>query len=69
MSKTKTSSRTNAIGLDLKQSEGLVASLNELLATYQVHYQNLRGCHWNITGPTFFELHAKSRSSTPRPNW
>ena len=57
--KTKTSSRTNAIGLDLKQSEGLVASLNELLATYQVHYQNLRGCHWNITGPTFFELHAK----------
>jgi len=57
--KTKTSSRTNAIGLDLKHSAALVASMNELLATYQVHYQNLRGCHWNITGPTFFELHAK----------
>lgn len=34
-------------------------SLNGLLASYQVHYQNLRGCHWNITGPAFFELHVK----------
>jgi starvation-inducible DNA-binding protein len=41
------------------RSRELVDSLNALLATYQVHYQNLRGCHWNITGPSFFELHAK----------
>jgi starvation-inducible DNA-binding protein len=33
--------------------------LNELLASYQVHYQNLRGVHWNIQGIHFFELHVK----------
>jgi len=49
----------NSVGLDVQRSAALVAGLNDLLATYQVHYQNLRGCHWNITGPTFFELHAK----------
>ncbi|MCB0790804.1 MAG: DNA starvation/stationary phase protection protein [Flavobacteriales bacterium] len=37
----------------------LVEGLNGLLASYQVHYQNLRGCHWNITGPAFFELHVR----------
>jgi len=34
-------------------------ALNKLLANYQLHYQNLRGLHWNIKGPQFFELHAK----------
>lgn len=58
--KTKSAKRTmNSVGLDVQRSSALTASLNGLLATYQVHYQNLRGCHWNITGPTFFELHAK----------
>lgn len=33
--------------------------LNQLLATYQVHYQNLRALHWNIAGSNFFELHLK----------
>jgi len=33
--------------------------LNRLLATYQVHYQNLRAIHWNIKGANFFELHLK----------
>jgi starvation-inducible DNA-binding protein len=33
--------------------------LNTLLATYQIHYQNLRGLHWNIKGENFFELHTK----------
>lgn len=33
--------------------------LNRLLATYQMHYQNLRGFHWNIEGIQFFTLHAK----------
>ena len=62
MSKKKgrtTKTRTNSLGLDVERSHRLVTGLNTLLATYQVHYQNLRGCHWNITGPTFFELHAK----------
>ena len=33
--------------------------LDELLACYQMHYQNLRSLHWNIKGESFFELHAK----------
>jgi starvation-inducible DNA-binding protein len=33
--------------------------LNTLLATYQIHYQNLRGLHWNVKGENFFELHTK----------
>jgi len=33
--------------------------LNTLLATYQIHYQNLRAIHWNIQGAQFFELHVK----------
>lgn len=33
--------------------------LNVLLATYQLHYQNLRSLHWNIKGKNFFELHLK----------
>ena len=33
--------------------------LNNLLANYQIYYQNLRNFHWNVTGPNFFELHAK----------
>ncbi|MEZ5037228.1 MAG: DNA starvation/stationary phase protection protein [Chitinophagales bacterium] len=37
----------------------LVDKLNLTLASYQVHYQNLRGIHWNIKGKNFFELHVK----------
>lgn len=37
----------------------LSAKLNDLLANYQIYYQNLRGMHWNIRGPKFFELHTK----------
>lgn len=33
--------------------------LNNLLANYQLYYQNLRGFHWNIQGRDFFELHQK----------
>lgn len=34
-------------------------TLNKLLASYQIHYQNLRSLHWNIKGQRFFELHLK----------
>ncbi len=37
----------------------IIEKLNSLLANYQIHYQNLRALHWNIKGPSFFELHAK----------
>lgn len=50
---------TTTIGLDKTKSVKLVESLNELLANFQVYYQNLRGLHWNIKGKSFFELHVK----------
>ena len=50
---------TNQIGLNENKSNELAKELNTLLANYQMFYQNLRGFHWNIQGPSFFELHLK----------
>lgn len=50
---------TNSIGLSVDSSEKLAKELNNLLASYQVFYTNVRGYHWNIKGVSFFELHAK----------
>ncbi|MCB0475579.1 MAG: DNA starvation/stationary phase protection protein [Flavobacteriaceae bacterium] len=47
------------LGLDEKKVTELTVDLNELLANFQVFYQNLRGLHWNIRGKQFFELHVK----------
>lgn len=33
--------------------------MNDLLANYHIHYQKLRGCHWNVKGSHFFTLHVK----------
>lgn len=49
----------NSIGIDKDKSFVLTAKLNDLLANYQLFYQNLRGLHWNIKGKNFFELHLK----------
>ena len=49
----------NNIGLDQTKSKELAFMLNDLLANYQIFYQNLRGFHWNIKGKQFFELHLK----------
>lgn len=43
----------------MKNKETYTSLLNQLLASYQIHYQNLRSLHWNIKGNAFFELHAK----------
>ena len=51
--------KTSSIGLNKEQTENLAIGLNELLANFQVYYQNLRGLHWNIRGKSFFELHLK----------
>ena len=51
--------KTNFIGLDAQKSKEIVNQLNDLLANYQIFYQNLRGFHWNIKGKLFFGLHAK----------
>ncbi|WP_432710167.1 Dps family protein [Pedobacter sp.] len=47
------------ISLDEKEVKPIVDLLNEYLANYHVHYQKLRGCHWNIKGNNFFTLHVK----------
>lgn len=49
----------NSIGLDTKKTQNLADELNQLLANFQLYYQNLRGIHWNIKGRMFFDLHAK----------
>jgi starvation-inducible DNA-binding protein len=49
----------NILGLDKKKTEDLAGDLNELLANFQIYYQNLRGIHWNIKGKNFFDLHIK----------
>ena len=47
----------NSIGLDTNRTKDLVSDLNNLLANFQIYYQNLRGIHWNIKGKRFFDLH------------
>ena len=49
----------NQIGLNAEKAQELSDKLNDLLANYQMFYQNLRGFHWNIKGKEFFELHVK----------
>jgi starvation-inducible DNA-binding protein len=49
----------NSIGLDKKKVKVLTEKLNDLLANYQLYYQNLRGFHWNLKGNDFFTLHVK----------
>ncbi|RVU03078.1 DNA starvation/stationary phase protection protein [Mucilaginibacter limnophilus] len=47
------------ISLEERKVKPIVDMLNDLLANYHIHYQKLRGCHWNIKGRSFFTLHAK----------
>lgn len=47
------------ISLDEQEVKPVVDLLNSYLANYHVHYQKLRGCHWNIKGSNFFTLHVK----------
>ena len=49
---------TNHIGLDTAKTGRTIEKLNKLLSDYQIHYQNLRGFHWNIKGKSFFTLHS-----------
>lgn len=47
------------IGLEEQEVKPIVDQLNDLLANYHIHYQKLRGCHWNVKGGHFFTLHVK----------
>lgn len=51
--------KANQIGINTQKAETLAKELNILLANYSLFYQNVRGCHWNIKGNKFFELHVK----------
>ncbi len=51
--------KAEEIGLEEVKVKSIVDQLNELLANYHIHYQKLRGCHWNVKGRSFFSLHAK----------
>ncbi|TLV03288.1 Dps family protein [Dyadobacter luticola] len=48
-----------AISLNEQEVKPVVDLLNDYLANYHIHYQKLRGCHWNIKGQNFFTLHVK----------
>ncbi|MDN5216099.1 Dps family protein [Fulvivirgaceae bacterium BMA12] len=49
----------NLIGLETEKARKIAEQLNFLLSDLQIYYQNLRGFHWNIQGPEFFDLHQK----------
>jgi starvation-inducible DNA-binding protein len=49
----------NNIDFQGEHTKKTIEELNGLLSDLQVYYQNLRGFHWNIKGPQFFELHTK----------
>jgi len=51
--------KAEKISLDEKKEKPVVDHLNELLANYHIHYQKVRGCHWNVKGSNFFTLHLK----------
>jgi starvation-inducible DNA-binding protein len=47
------------ISLNERGVKPVVDLLNDYLANYHIHYQKLRGCHWNVKGNNFFTLHIK----------
>jgi len=52
------------ISLNEKEVKPVVDLLNDYLANYHIHYQKLRGCHWNVKGQNFFTLHIKFEDHT-----
>lgn len=49
----------NYLGISKEKAAPTGQLLNQLLADYQVYYQNLRNFHWNVSGHNFFDLHEK----------
>ena len=47
------------IQLNAAKAKKVAASLQQLLADFQIYYTNLRGFHWNVKGEAFFALHSK----------
>ena len=60
MKKQKKPLKTYAkLGFSHLETAEIVTALNNLLASYHVHYQKLRNFHWNVVGPDFFDIHEK----------
>lgn len=51
--------KAEKIKLKEEKVKPVVDHLNDLLANYHIHYQKVRGCHWNVKGKSFFTLHLK----------
>src|ERR1700744_6704860 len=51
--------KAEKISLKESKEKPVVDHLNDLLANYHLHYQKIRGCHWNVKGKSFFTLHVK----------
>jgi len=51
--------KAEKISLNESKEKPVVDHLNDLLANYHIHYQKVRGCHWNVKGNNFFTLHLK----------
>lgn len=51
--------KAEQIGLKDTEVRSIVDELNDYLANYHIHYQKLRGAHWNVKGKSFFTLHVK----------
>lgn len=51
--------KAEQIGLKDAEVRPVVDQLNDYLANYHIHYQKLRGAHWNVKGKSFFTLHVK----------
>ena len=49
----------NYLNIEKKALTKVNESLNQLLAEYQIYYQNLRRFHWHVQGVNFFDLHIK----------
>ncbi len=49
----------NYLGFEQKNLTETIDELNNLLASYQVYYHNLRNFHWNVMGENFFDLHER----------
>ena len=49
----------NYLGFEKQKTNRTANELNQLLACYQIYYQNLRNFHWNVEGENFFDLHAQ----------
>ncbi len=47
------------IEISKEKMSAVASTLNELLCSYSVYYQNIRSCHWNVEGPNFFQLHGE----------